>query len=61
MYKLKESLLESRFYRNVFGIVFSATVVYFARRAFLYWRKNPDFNLFDVFKRTEGSIESNEK
>lgn len=43
LYKLKESLLESRVLRNFFGVIFASTMVYLGRRVYLYMKKNPDF------------------
>jgi len=33
--RLKEGLMQSRFYRNFFGAILASTLVYFGRRLFL--------------------------
>lgn len=40
LYNLKQTLLESRFFRNIFAATFASTLVYFGRRAFLYWKSH---------------------
>ncbi|EAR97508.1 transmembrane protein, putative (macronuclear) [Tetrahymena thermophila SB210] len=40
IFNMKQNLLDSRFFRNFFGVIFLGTMVYFSRRAYIYWKNN---------------------